>query len=349
MTVRIVLITGALLLGLIGPASAASFDCSKATTPFEVAICGNDELSLADERLSRTYQTAIGGLSEAALDTLRTDQREWLSYAQSACTVDAEPLSAGSYDEKGVACLIEVFGQRSHVLEASRMIDGRRYYPISEQAALPDPYEAENPDSWWRVARHELALLQLDEAAPYAEDFNAFVRSQADRLSDLAGAMDGSEPDALDNASDTTASVTLHEQAGDKRISLEVNTYWYGHGAAHGTGGTNYLHYLVDEGRGLEASDLFTGKRWQSALLRLVADALRSEHGDNLFLDNDEDIADTVTDPARWDLSDDYYFIVQFNPYEVASYAYGYPTARVSWDDLAPYLSENADTIRYGF
>lgn len=349
MHVRLVLPGVFLGLCLASGATAASFDCAKATTPFEEAICGNDELSLADERLSRTYQTAIGGLSEVALDTLRTDQREWLSYAQRACTLDATPLAMGSYGEQGITCLIDVFGQRSHVLEASRMIDGRRYYPITEEAALPDPNETDNLESWWRVARHELALLQLDDAAPSAENFNAFVRSQADSLSDLAGALDGSELDALDNASDTTASVTLQEQAGDKRISLEVSTYWFGHGAAHGTGNISYLHYLVDEGRGLEAGDLFVGKRWQSALLRLVAAALRAEHGDNLFLENDEDIADTVIDPSRWDLSDDYYFTVQFNPYEVASYAYGYPTARVSWDDLVPYLSETADTIRYGF
>src|SRR5690606_17711940 len=59
------------------PVNAASFDCAKATTPFEKAICGDAELSKADERLARTYQTAIGGLSEAALSAMRADQRAW--------------------------------------------------------------------------------------------------------------------------------------------------------------------------------------------------------------------------------------------------------------------------------
>lgn len=349
MTIRIVLITGLLLASCIAPASGASFDCAKASTPFEKAICGSDDLSLADERLSRTYQTAIGGLSEAALETLRTDQREWLSYAQRVCTLDAKPMESGTYDERGVSCLIDVFGSRSQVLEASRMIDGRRFYPISEEVALPDPDAVGDSNPNWPVAKHELALLQLDETAAYAKDFNAFVKSQATALSDLAGALDGNDSDQLDAMSDTFVNVTLQEQARDKRISLDVTTYWFGHGAAHGNGTISFLHYLVDEGRGLEAGDLFTGKRWESALVKLVADALRAEHGDNLFLENDEDIVAIVTDPTRWDLSDDYFFSVQFNPYEVAAYAYGAPTARVSWEALAPYLSENADSIRYGF
>lgn len=53
------------------PAAAASFDCAKAGTPFEHAICDSPELSAADDRLAKTYQTAIGGLSENALAAVR--------------------------------------------------------------------------------------------------------------------------------------------------------------------------------------------------------------------------------------------------------------------------------------
>lgn len=338
-----------LLLLPAGQAGAASFDCGKASNPFERAICGDEVLSSADDRLARTYETAIGGLSSAALGVVRADQRRWLSYAQRACTPDAQPLAAGDYDERGLRCLAGVFNDRSRVLEASRMIDGRRFYPISREVVLPNPDEVDDPQSNWPVAQHELALLQLDDAAAYAEDFNAFVKSQASELSDLAGALDGTEPDALDPASDTSVHVTLHEPTTENRISLEVITYWYGHGAAHGQGHISYLHYLVDEARALEANDIFTGKRWENAVTKLVAEALRAEHGDNLFFENDEDIAAIVTDPRSWDLSNDYHLIVQFNPYEVAAYAYGYPVARVSWSDLEPYLAEGAQDVRYGF
>ncbi|RYE55851.1 MAG: hypothetical protein EOP20_09730, partial [Hyphomicrobiales bacterium] len=72
---RFVLLLALALAGLSVPSAAASFDCAKAATPFEHAICDDPALSVADERLTKTYQTAIGGLSEEALAALRGDQR----------------------------------------------------------------------------------------------------------------------------------------------------------------------------------------------------------------------------------------------------------------------------------
>ena len=46
-----------LALGPI-PAMGASFDCAKAQTPFEHAICEAPELSRADEVLAKAFATA---------------------------------------------------------------------------------------------------------------------------------------------------------------------------------------------------------------------------------------------------------------------------------------------------
>ena len=113
------------------PALAASFDCAKAVTPFEHAICGDADLSAADERLAKTYATAIGGLSEHASEEMRVTQRAWLDYAQRACTRDAEPMATGDYDDSGISCLTGLFDSRSLVLETSRMMDGERFYPYA--------------------------------------------------------------------------------------------------------------------------------------------------------------------------------------------------------------------------
>jgi len=45
-----------LIFGLIQPVSAASFDCSKATTPFEKTICESPALSPLDEELADAYK-----------------------------------------------------------------------------------------------------------------------------------------------------------------------------------------------------------------------------------------------------------------------------------------------------
>lgn len=331
------------------PVVAASFDCAKAATPFETAICGDADLSKADERLAKTYATAIGGLSETALGEMRTSQREWLDYAQRACTRDAEVLTAGAYDERGISCLVDVFASRSRVLETSRMMDGLRVYPVGTFGARPDPYEADNPQSNWPVAQHEMAVVQIDADEGFAHAFNDLVRAEGEMISGVFAGQGGPETVFEDDSSDTTNAIEIDEIAGSRRISLVVNTYWYGHGAAHGNYTISFRHYLRDEGRFMEARDLFGGKGWQKALLTLAIDAAKAEHGDALWPDNLEDLMDAVIDPSRWNLSDPYGLVIQFQPYEISAYAYGAPTARVNWEDLEPYLTETADGIRFGY
>lgn len=334
----------ALFASLSLPAAAASFDCAKAATPFEHAICDDPGLSAADERLARSFATAIGGLSDTALSAVRGDQRAWLDFAQKACSPDAKALTSGRYDEEGVRCLGNVFRSRSSMLEDSRMINGMRFYPRARFAALPDPDA--NADSSWAVAQHELTYVQLDSTAPFAKDFNAYVEAEALKLSNIFGAQGGPTDVQEDGSSDTSNSISIAE-ASTSEIDLNVSTYWYGHGAAHGNWSKTFLHYLVGENRSLAAKDVFTGKRWQAALLDLTVEALEAEHGDALMLDDPEYIADSVIDPQHWDLSDPYSLILQFQPYEVSSYAYGAPTARVSWEKLQDYLTEDFRYYRY--
>lgn len=325
------------LAGMSLPAGAASFDCNKAATPFEHAICDDTALSMADDRLAATYQTAIGGLSEMALAAVRGDQRKWLDYAQRACAPEAKPMASGEYDEDRRRCLVSLFNSRSTVLESSRMIGGKRFYPRAQYAALPDP-DAEDPDVYWAVASHELSYVQLDADDASAKAFNLYVEEQAK-------AMSGDDAEA-DGSSDTINSIKVKD-ADYNSVTLDTNTYWYGHGAAHGNWTIGYLHYRLDENRALVAEDIFAGKRWKAALLDLTVEALQAEHGEELMLDDTSFLANVVIDPDRWDLSDPYSLILQFQPYEVSYYAYGAPTARIPWPKLQDYLSEDADGYRY--
>ncbi|WP_152658838.1 DUF3298 domain-containing protein [Devosia chinhatensis] len=343
----------AALLGLFGAPSiaahAASFDCTKAGTPFERAICDNPELSAADTRLAATYESAVGGLSEAARGAVRTGQREWLSYAQRACSRDAKPLVVGVYDDRGVSCLVEIFNSRSTVLEQSRMVEGIRFYPMARYEALPDPNEIDNPDSWSPVAHHELSWIEIDGAQDFAADFNAAIAEDALALSPVIAGTIGPDSEDDGSTSDTDNSLGLEAVAGASRITLNGTTYWYGHGAAHGNWGIFYRHYLVKEGRFMQASDLFSGEGWEAALVDLALAAAEAEHGDNLMLDDTSYMAEAVVDPQRWDLSDPYALVIQFQPYEIAAYAYGAPEVRVKWEDIEGYLVDGADEIRFGY
>ena len=97
-----------LLLFATPLAQAASFDCAKAGTPFEKAICASDELSQQDELLAQAYATALGGLSTDAAAEVKAGQKEWLGYAQRICSDDAEPIK-GTYTEEQAQCLASTF------------------------------------------------------------------------------------------------------------------------------------------------------------------------------------------------------------------------------------------------
>ena len=163
------------LMALAPQAMAASFDCTKAATPFEHAICDNPTLSSADDLLAKAFATATGGLTKPAATQMRADQRAWLDFAQSACTDDAKPLATGSYDDEQVGCLVTQFSTRSTALEDSRMLGGHRFYLKSTFAAVPDPDAAADPDYYWRVATSTQTLPMMDEDDPLAADFNAFM------------------------------------------------------------------------------------------------------------------------------------------------------------------------------
>lgn len=335
----------AVIAALAPPAMAASFDCGAASTPFEHAICDNPELSSADETLAKAFATASGGLTKSAANALRLDQRDWLDFAQAACTDDAQPLTRGTYDEDGASCLVGLFNDRIGVLEGSRMLGRHRFTVASTYSLQQDPDAADDPDYYWKVATHELSYPLLDEDDALAPQFNAFIRDVAeDALNSNSG---GEEIVSSGATSDTDNSLTVKEVTPG-RITLTYSSYWYGHGAAHGNWGVSALHYMTEEGRGLEAGDVFDKSGWEDKLAELAFAQLKADHGEWLQVESADDIANLVTNPTRWGFDSVYGLTIQFQPYEVSAYAYGAPSVVVNWDALADYTAAGLDGVRYG-
>ncbi|WP_187673909.1 lysozyme inhibitor LprI family protein [Zestomonas carbonaria] len=64
--------------------SAASFDCTKASTLVEKTICTDTQLSKADEQMARLYHKAIGFSAEGD-NTIQSEQRRWLRAVRQEC------------------------------------------------------------------------------------------------------------------------------------------------------------------------------------------------------------------------------------------------------------------------
>ena len=81
----------------------AGFDCERAATPVERAICGNELLALGDFELGVLYRELLSGLPDSAAEALRLEQRAWLRRRDSGC---------GSGNAADEACLAHLYADR---------------------------------------------------------------------------------------------------------------------------------------------------------------------------------------------------------------------------------------------
>lgn len=324
----------------VATASAASFDCAKAGTAYERAICVDPALSALDETLAVAYATAIGGLSKDATETMRRNQRAWVAFAERACSDSAQPLVGEYSAEDRRGCLHSNLYNRIHDLEQSRMLGGWRFYMTESFSVLPADTE-ESGAEHIKVATKIYSSTRLDGTDPTARAFNAFVEDLVARM--MAAGSDGGGPD--DGWSDIDARTRL-ESATPQRITLKTVDWWYGHGAAHGNYTVSYAHFLTGERRALVASDVFAGEAWVEPVATLALEALRAKLGENLWDDLEDSVRDAVGDVQRWTFSDEG-LVVQFQPYEVTAYAAGAPTVTIPWMVLDPYMAQSAYSIVY--
>ena len=316
-------------------AQAASFDCAKASSPFEKAICSDPALSAQDEVLSVAYKTATGGLSKAASDVMLKGQRDWLGFLDKVCADDMLPGQEKLEDER-VSCLSSQYMTRIRALEGSRMLGGLRIYQSDTYWAAPDP----EGESYYRVATATTTAPLIDGTGKEAKAFNAMIAAEtADAVKGMG------EEDASRTSSDTDLSLAV-TNVNDARIDVEVTSYWFGHGAAHGNYGITYLHFLRGEGRKLVADDLFAGKSWNQNLADLTLKRLKEDRGELLWDIDAAWLKEAVADPARWKF-DDGGLVIQFQPYEVGSYAEGAITALIPWMQLQDDLSEAGTSLTY--
>ncbi len=320
------------------PVSAASFDCNKAETPLEHAICGDPALSQSDTDMAKAFSAARQALSSDASALVLAGQREWVDFVSRACTDTAEPKTTGSYDADGVACLTNLYTQRTEILGNIGKVDGLTVYSVDSYDVVRDP----DPEGWNKVATTEISYAQIDDTGPEASAFNAYAQSFASKS--------GVPEDFGDGEGTADYAQTIEIAAvTPKLIRLAINDYYYAHGAAHGMYSLTHGQFLRGPGRALQAADIFTGADWVNELAPLVIDRLKqvaaSDYDDaEVIWAEPADVAAAIASPDRWTFSADGIGF-QFQPYEVAAYAYGAPEAKMTWEELDPWLQPGAQAL----
>ena len=145
---------------------AASFDCTKATTLVEKAICSESDLSALDEQLMAKYKDALSSAPNAA--NLKNDQKSWLVNTRNKC--------------QDTACLKRAYIERIAALER---IAGSTAPSSSSKKA-----DVSWAGTWNRTGgtSHTESSLEITEKTPQAFEFtiNTIYGANVGEISGLA-------------------------------------------------------------------------------------------------------------------------------------------------------------------
>ncbi|RFB74980.1 lysozyme inhibitor LprI family protein [Methylovirgula sp. 4M-Z18] len=207
-------VTLALALAVMNGARAApSFDCAKASTPVERAICSDPDLGNLDATLASVLKEALGRAGPSRDDLLR-QQREWLA-SRNDCASEKTPLKTAiclqkSYTEQinqlrlfasplkdGSAPLCHVFAER---IEALSQADANIFAPTRSS-------------SWF--GRTALDILADDKSSELILNKDASHYSTVAEL--LAAFAKAAQPATL---SDKTKAVIDEDFAGSSYLYL---------------------------------------------------------------------------------------------------------------------------------
>lgn len=107
----------------------ASFDCAKASTPSEVAICKNERLSKLDAEMASLYFATLRFTVSGDSTRLR-DQRDWLNHTRRMCDAvdDVAACLAARYSER-------IAEMRALPFETRNPLIGAVEYPSSDASS----------------------------------------------------------------------------------------------------------------------------------------------------------------------------------------------------------------------
>jgi uncharacterized protein len=325
-------------LAACGPATAASFECTKTVTPREKLICQTPALSRLDDQLAAAYGAARARLSEAGGELLKESQRNWLRYAVTVC-----PLSVTTAEDRRqlpVACITARYRERLEQLEqAGKRIGPFVFNRIDKFDVDPAPtVPGHAPD----FSVEHVAFPQIDN--PQSPELAAWNKASWRDLYPNPASCRQNCGDGEGTPEDTSLDYEL-TFANKSLISVTWRNDNYYHGAAHGQVYSKSLNTLLRPGLpALSAADIFgPGEGWTGKLQKLFRAELAAGHAVNpsanpSTLDMTKFDRIVVT-PAHWSFGPEG-LTVHFDP---LGYYAGNPGAiTLSWPALKPLLAPGA-------
>ncbi len=255
-------------LGALACASAhaASFDCAKAATRVEKAICADPKLGKLDEDVAAAYKALADGLDEPMRQRLLRSQREWLKART------PKPLAAD-------------LGARLALLRGARVAQGG--VPLLRLAG---------DDS-----RPMYVLAAVPGAAAYNQWVDTVWAAAAGQTAELPEGNDKCPSgDPRDCQSDSIARTYKTVVPSPAIVSVEETVVDYEQGAAHPEVAiTHYNWWLSRSGR-ITAADMFSGAGWKGVVAKAARAFSKSQ---NDLVEVEQASIDSVSIPDAWALT----------------------------------------------
>ena len=309
--------------------AAASFDCARAISAREKAICADPALSALDGQLARLYAERRGLLSPQGAKSLLESERSWLRFVRTVCSSDG-PKSKPSRSRR--SCLMAQYNERIEQLkEVALKIGPFVFNRVDLYAAQPAPDEDGASTGFY--VQH-VAYPQVDNAN--SPDLAAWNRQNVRQLSKET------ECDSPSGDSDTDYEVGY---ANARFISVQWIESTYCHGTPHGFGGVKSGNIVLSPRlRPLTQQDLFgSGEAWIPTLKERFWTALAQAGWSPP--DNQPDVKKQLegdfVQPDRWLFTKDG-LRVAFESYEGGCYACTPQPVTLPWSELKPVLSKGA-------
>lgn len=299
---------------------AQSFDCTRAATPREQAICSNADLRELDTVLGREYKRVHSGVPPASAPAILTDQRAWLRESDAACTAKARgeislaDCLRGQYTSRLNDLQQDLDLGNGHWLLRLRGRDGT--FPVIRPAT---PAEAE----WNRTIHARLA----SETATAENDLR---QCQKDGSLLPAEARDGME-----------VNVDWRVAAANQHFITVRTEQMAFCGGAHPSTSFKDGNWSLDTGRALTVDEVFEkSTQWRPALIERAKDRLRKLDDFTQYSGGDMiKGADTIVrDTSQWQPTREG-LRLQFQQYQVAAYVFGMPAITIPWSELKPFLN----------
>jgi len=315
--------TASIVIFAASTGTARAFECAKATTEVELAICASPKIHSADSAMEEAYFALAERLDVQTAKSFQAEQREWLKYRAAICG-------------GGSQCLLEETENRAGTIKDSAATTPLMLPVFRLQIGSSNTYNVEFDGAKFAApstkgqSAYNQAIERLIKEMPFNE------------VNEFQGTFSYEQ--------ETRVSIT---QLSDRLISAIAYTYDYS-GGAHPNSWTTAINIDLQQGRPLKTGDLFSPQAMQTLISDCrdkiiewksgIYDEVNEESRASIEEEYPGTIKEHINDMSRWTFNKEG-ATVTFDSYAIGPYAAGPHLCEFSTDYLLQ-LANNPNLIR---